>query len=356
MKKSLLLITKIVSVMLIVIILSFLTYLLVMSVSYYRLPEYDNLTISNNQTQTVKKNKTYSILSYNLGFGAFTPEFSYYFDGGEFATAQSLDTVVENTTAAINLIKKENPDFLLLQEIDQKSTRSKQSNQVASFDSAFKDYSYTYASSLHTGFVLSPLKNPFGSNESGLMNMSKLAIDDSIRVSLPSLTKWPDKLRAHDYCLNVTKFKTDTEKDLVIINVMFSAYESENLILKQLDVLKAYASAEFAKGNYVIAGGTYNNDMLPKDKNTFIYEDVSPSGFTMFEEEMRPLYFKFAFVYDIPTWRDTSKPYVKDKSFISVRDIFMVSDNIVIAPQTKTIDTGFKYSAHQPTLLSFILT
>lgn len=356
MKKTILLITKIVSVILIVVILSFLTYLLVMSVSYYTLPEYGSLTITNNQTQSVKINKTYSILSYNLGFGAFTPEFSYYFDGGKYATAKNLDTVVENTTAAINLIKEENPDFLLLQEIDQKSTRSRQSNQVASFDNAFKNYSYTYASSLHTGFVLSPLKNPYGSNESGLMNMSKPAIDDSIRISLPSTTSWPGKLSAHDYCLNVTKYKTDTEKDLIIINVMLSAYESEKLIIQQLEILKAYAAAEFAKGNYVIAGGTFNNDMLPANKNTFVYEGISPSGYTMFEEDMRPLHFKFAFVYDVPTWRDTSKPYIKDKSFVSVRDIFMVSDNVVIAPQTKTIDTGFKYSAHQPTILSFILT
>lgn len=354
MKKTLLLATKIISIILVVVLLSFLTYLLVMTVSYYRLPDFNSLTITNNQPQTVRTNRTYSIMSYNLSFGAITPEFSYYFDGGKSATAPNRDTVVDNISSAINLIEAEKPDFLLLQEIDQKSTRSKQFNQVEAFDTRFKAYSYTYASNLHTGFVMSPLNDPFGSNESGLLNMSKFAIDDSIRLSLPATSRWPDKLSAHDYCLNVTKYKTETDKDLIIINVMFSAYESEELIIRQVDVLKAYASAEYAKGNYVIAGGTFNNDMLPQE-DVFECEDKSPAGYTMFEEQMRPAYFKFALLNNAPTWRDTSKPYVKGKSFVSVRDIFMISDNIVIAPNSRIIDTGFKNSAHQPTLLSFIL-
>ena len=70
----------------------------------------------------------YSISTYNIGFGAYTHDFSFFMDSGETldgekvtgkdSVAASKDIVIENTTGAVNTIKDKAVDFAFFQEVD----------------------------------------------------------------------------------------------------------------------------------------------------------------------------------------------------------------------------------------------
>lgn len=48
------------------------------------------------QTRNLQQKKEYSALTYNIGFGAYTPDFSFFMDGGKFSWAKSKDSVLKN--------------------------------------------------------------------------------------------------------------------------------------------------------------------------------------------------------------------------------------------------------------------
>ena len=55
----------------------------------------------------------------------------------------------------------------------------------------------------------------------------------------------------------------------------------------------------------------------------------------------------------ISTTRYTNEPYTKD-SFVVILDGFIVSDNIEVS-RVSNIDTGYKYTDHNPVVMKFLL-
>ena len=53
------------------------SYIVYMNSSYYRIEDNLSLEVINNQKISLEKDTEYSILTYNIGFGAYDQEFSW---------------------------------------------------------------------------------------------------------------------------------------------------------------------------------------------------------------------------------------------------------------------------------------
>ena len=98
-------------------------YIGYMSIQYYRIDDNVTLETTHNPTLAATTNNTFTIATYNIGFGAYDHDFSFFMDSGEMkdgtavqgkhARAQSKKIVNTNTIGAIHELQKLNADFYL---------------------------------------------------------------------------------------------------------------------------------------------------------------------------------------------------------------------------------------------------
>ena len=132
--------------------------------------------------------------------------------------------VLNSTNGVIQTMKKQNPDFMFLQEIDTHSTRSHYVNQVKMVENHFQNYDYTFANNFHTAFLAWPLYDPHGSVQSGLLSMSKYKMTSAIRRKYPITSAFISKFTDLDRCFVIMRFPINNGKYLVMINSHMSAY------------------------------------------------------------------------------------------------------------------------------------
>ena len=68
----------------------------------------------------------YTIVTYNLGFGAYTDDFTFFMDEGKESRARSKESVINCINNTADTALSYDPDFVLFQEVDIGSTRSHQ--------------------------------------------------------------------------------------------------------------------------------------------------------------------------------------------------------------------------------------
>ncbi len=350
------------------IILGYVTYL---SANYYRIRDNQVLTIENNQTADITLDTTYSISTFNIGFGAYDREFDFFMDSGVMADgtvvsgtrakAESKERVLENTNGAIDIIENLATDFVFLQEVDTDSTRSYFVNQYEMFQNALEGYSSSFASNFHSGYLIYPFNDHIGSIQSGVATFSKYEIAESVRRSFPVDESFVSKFFDLDRCFVVNRLNIEgSDKQLVLVNLHMSAYDEGGVIrAQQLEMLKNFISAEYSKGNYVIAGGDWNHD-IADSLEYFPSQQQIPAWVQQITEEDIPDGFSFAKTLNAPTCRAAEMPYTEGVNYTVVIDGFLVSDNIQIET-ISNIDTingkdiSFLYSDHNAVKMSFTL-
>ncbi len=345
-----------------VVLLSYVAYL---SVGYYRIKDNLEVAVNNNTEEVVELNKSYSISTYNIGFGAYSPDFSFFMDSGEMldgtkvsgnkSRASSEEVVLYNTNGAIETIQNLNTDFSFFQEVDIKADRSHFVNQYEMICESFSEYSNSYVENMHTGYLIYPPTNPIGAVKSGQVTLSKYQISESVRRSFPIDESFIQKFFDLDRCFEVNYLPIqNTDKQLVLINLHMSAYDEGGKIReKQLDMLLTFMEGEYNKGNYVIAGGDWNHD-IADSINTFTSKQKVPEWVKEINESELPEHFSFAKNTSVATCRSTDMPYEKGVNYTVVLDGFLVSDNIQI-DSIENIDTDFEYSDHNPAYMTFTL-
>lgn len=343
-------------------------YVIYISCQYYRIEDNLTLEIKNNQTLNIQTNQNYKISTYNIGFGAYTHDFSFFMDSGKMktgkevtgknSTAKSKQVVLDNTTGAINVAKELNSDFYFFQEVDVRGTRSHDVNQLEMLQSIGQNYAYTFAENFHSAYLLYPFNDPHGANTAGVATLSKYKIDSSTRISYPIDNSFPNKYFDLDRCFSINRLKLENNKELVLINSHMSAYDKGGKIRQQqLAKLNAILTEEYEKGNYVIAGGDFNHD-IANSLNLFETEQYVPEWVFQLEADDLPANFTFAAATDDPTCRSTDIPYTKGVNYTVVLDGFIVSDNVQVESVTNLVDgksVDFMYSDHNPATLTFSL-
>lgn len=343
-------------------------YVAYISIQYYRIEDNLELSISNNQNQFVQVGTSYKITTYNIGFGAYSHDFSFFMDSGEMldgtkisgknSTAKSKQVVLDNTNGVLQVAKEINSDFYLFQEVDIKGTRSHNVNQLNTLKELGTNYSYTFAENFHSAFLMYPFNDPHGANTAGVATFSKFNIKQATRISYPVDESFPNKYFDLDRCFSINRINVEGGKELVIINSHMSAYDKGGKIRQlQLAKLNAILQTEYEKGNYVIAGGDFNHD-IANSINLFKTTQKVPEWVFQLTQEDLPNNFRFASSTDDATCRSTDMPYSEGENYTVVLDGFIVSDNITINNVTNLVNgesVNFKYSDHNPATLTFTL-
>ena len=347
-------------------------YFCYLQIGYSRLEDMRYLATMNNQASRVQVGRTYSISTFNIGFGAYGQSFSFFMDEGELmngtktkgksARASSEEDVLNNISGAVSLIKnKAQSDFYFFQEVDTDSTRSYYVNQVDLLQQNFAEYASVYAENSHSDYLFYPLNDPIGKINSGILTMSRFNIDYSVRRKLDIETGMIDKLFDLDRCFTVTKLPVaGTDKFLVLVNVHLSAYDDGGIREAQIAMLYNFMAEEAKKENYVIVGGDFNLS-LAGDAGVFNNDMKTPLWCKNLPEAYSAEKFKEIgsnINYDISstigTCRDASMKYTEGINLEVVIDGFITSSNVSVVT-TSVVDGDFKNSDHNPVRMEFKL-
>ncbi len=352
MKKKLI---KTVSIVLSAVVLAVASYLLYVVLSYGRIEDNLKLDITGNAETTAPAGKELSLMTYNIGFGAYSDDYSFFMDGGDHSRAFSKDAVIKNTNGAIDIINKENPDLVLLQEVDTDGTRSYHVNQKNIFEKKFKAFDSVFAQNYNSPYFLYPFNQPIGANKSGLLTFSRFNIKSAVRRSLPienSFNKYLDLDRAY----TVMEIDTDNGKKLMLYNVHLSAYTSDGSIAdEQLKMLSEDMNTQLEKGNYVIAAGDFNKDLLGDSSKYFERSEGEFNWAAPFDNTLLPEGITSYTGSNLPTCRNADSPFRGDGTdFVLSVDGILISHNIKLI-SCETVDAKFAFSDHNPVKAKFIL-
>jgi endonuclease/exonuclease/phosphatase family metal-dependent hydrolase len=373
-------------------------YLAYVILTYERIPDNEKLELNGyrgGSLESFSTGKKYTALTYNIGFGAYDHDFSFFMDKGVMADgtetvgtesrAASEDAVVRNTEACIDAAFGApaqsgsfwgfNPDIMLFQEVDVKASRSYGVNQrkmiagaieerntrslISSRSSSGLDYrfAWTYATNFHSAYLMYPVTKPIGKiNDSGLLTASKFPIESAVRRSYPVSDAFPTKFFDLDRCFTVNRLPVKGGGELVLINTHMSAYDEGGTIRRaQMELLGGVIADEYAKGNWVIVGGDFNHALGGSEKK-FMNKMQMPSWVQSFDDDQLPAGCRMVIAENIDsvaTCRDTSIPYEKGVNYEVTLDGFIVTDNVDAT--SINIDADYVGSDHNPALLTFKL-
>jgi len=338
-------------------------YLLYVICGYYRLPDVMTLDVENGSgLSTAAADGEYTIMTYNVGFGAYSPDYTFFMDTGimkdgtktqgEHGTAVSKAEVERNISGAAALIESHSPDFAIIQEVDYDSTRSYKVDQRATFK-ALEGYCTVFAENYHSSYLFYPFGDPHGKNNAGIMTLSRYEVSDSTRYAFPisnGLSKFTDL----DRCYSVTHVPVANGKTLAVISLHMSAYDKGGVIRKQqAEMLKTALETEYEKGNYDIAGGDFNQDLIG-NLEKFPSEQKIPEWVATYDADDVPEGFKICADRDsdVGSCRGADVVWKRGRTYTCVIDGFIVSDNIEVK-RVEIVDSDFAYSDHNPVKLTF---
>lgn len=360
---------KIIKVLLII-ILSILfvagIFLTVLTVYEYRPKSIEEVPVENNQSTKVSLNQELTMMTFNMGYAGLGEDEDFIMDGGKQGIPRSKDVVEVYFTGIQDLLKAHPSDFYLMQEVDLKSRRSYDVNQVLGITDTLGDlYSTQFAYNFKSIFVPFPVSvtDYMGYVESGIATYTKYQIDEASRYQFPGAFSWPLRIANLKRAMMVSILDIeDSEKNLIIINLHMSAYDASGTLREQeMAFLKDFLNEQKELGNYVIVGGDFNQT-FPGAQELFPVKEGLWEAYPI-EDDFLPVGYSFAYDGSNPTCRLLNQPYDPDSDLTQyyVIDGFIVSDNIEILSYdgvnlgAKTLNYDFMYSDHNPVGLKFKL-
>ena len=328
--------------------------------TYSRIEDNLELATEGSADQPARVGHEYTAVSYNVGFGAYTADFTFFMDGGKESRARSKDSVEDCIGGSAETALSFVPDVVLFQEVDTDSTRSWHIDEARMIRELFEregDWDSVFAQNYHSAYLMVPLTKPHGKSNSGLLTMSRMDITSSLRRSLPIATGFK-KILDLDRCYCISRIPVENGRDLVLFNVHLSAYGTDAAQGNaQLEMLAADMEKEYEQGNYVICAGDFNHDFTGDSREYFNPgTDRDYSWCQPFPDQVLPQGFSKCTGYAqgmTATTRDTDIPY-SEESFTVILDGFIVSDN-VLCTYVQNMDTAFEYTDHNPVVMRFVL-
>lgn len=358
-KKTVKNIVKIILCILLAFLIAVGGYLAYVLLSYSRIGDNQEIiSLRTGEDSAVKLGESYTITTQNIGFGAYTQDFTFFMDGGTQSWADSEESVMECIEKAGDTVEGCNPDFILFQEVDFDSTRSYHINQREILENRFKGYSSAFAVNYDSAFLMYPFTEPHGASKAGILTLSRFNITSALRRSLP-ISESVSKFLDLDRCYSVSRVPVENGKELVIYNVHLSAYGgSDEIRTAQMTMLFNDMKAEYEKGNYCVCGGDFNHDFTGDSTQKLNGGQKVDFGWAQpFPTELLPDCISRCTNYKgeslVPTCRNCDVPY-KEGNFTIIVDGFLVTDNVT-AVSVENIKTDFVYSDHNPVVLEFKL-
>ena len=159
-------------------------------------------------------------------------------------------------------------------------------------------------------------------------------------------------------CLLISRVPVEgSDRELVLVNLHLEAYDDGEGKAAQTKMLADILEAEAEKGNYVIAGGDFNQIFSSADTNAY---PAQPGKWAAGEIDVTsfPEGWQFLMGSSVPTCRSLDQPYAgadKEGFQYYLIDGFIVSENIQVN-SLATQDLGFVNSDHNPVLMMVTLS
>ena len=291
-----------------------------------------------------------TVISWNIGYAGLGKDSDFFMDGGENVSSADQDTV---TASLLGIYKQlytgdNQAGIYMLQEVDKNSARTYGMDE----SDCLGIYNSTYALNYSCPFVPYPLP-PIGRVNSGLLTTTMYDIDSSERISLPCPFDWPVSTANLKRCLLVSYLPIEgSSSKLVIVNLHLEAYDDGEGKIAQTKQLREFIQTEYEKGNYVIAGGDFNQvfpggiEKYPNEhpdlwEPGIITEDIMPEGWSL------------AYDLETPSCRLLNQPYdpedIENTQYYVI-DGFIISPNVELI-SVETLDAGFEFADHNPVQL-----
>ena len=351
-------IMRVIGVLVTIVVLFAVVGLGYLTVTEYRPSSSETIDIQQTSEASVPFDESIDLLTWNIGYCGLSSDMDYFLDGGSDVRAKSTESVQTNLSSIESLLDEQDADVVFLQEVDKDSDRTFNVDESKSITESLgsQGYSSAFATNFKANFIPYPFPSLLGKMESGLQTESKFKTESAERISLSDSFSWPINTCNMKRCLLVERINiAGTSKQLVLINAHLEAYDDDNAGKQaQTEELMELMQVEYSKGNYVIAGGDFNQTF--SKVNTMNYpltrSDLWQPGKI---DESKYSDFQFVMDSDTATCRSLDRVYDGSSDFqLYMVDGFIVSSNIQI-DEVKTIDAGFENSDHNPVKLSFTL-
>lgn len=345
-------ILKIIIAIIAVLIAAAVAFVLFLTVTEYKPEATQELEISGQASQkALSQGDSISILSWNTGYGGLGQGADFFMDGGSGVRSSDKSTVLQNMESIAALSSSLEPDFYLFQEVDSGSKRTYGIDEREYLDFGVSAYALNYSCK----YVPYPLPT-IGRVNSGIFTVSTREISSAQRISLPCPFSWPVSVANLKRCLLVSRIDLDgTDSQLVLINLHLEAYDDGEGKAAQTAMLKEIIEKEYANGNYVIAGGDFNQS-FPDALTAYPVKDPSLWSPGVLEEGSLAEGWQYAYDLSAPSCRLLNQPYDPDSDATQyyVIDGFILSPNVELK-NVETLDAGFVSSDHNPVLLNVTL-
>jgi len=313
-------------------------------VSDYK-PEAKTEVFNSNKLDKLTDTSEILVLSWNIGYCGLDKDMDFFYDGGT-KVFTPRERCIENLDAVKRFFEiNDSVDFILIQEIDKNSKRSYKINQFDTLSKLMNDHHPFFAKNYDVFFVPVPPASPMGKVVSGIATFSRFLPSSSVRYSFPGEYGFPKQLFMLDRCFLVNRYPLENGKELLIINTHNEAFDPGEIRRTQMAYLKEFLLAEYEKGNFIIAGGDWNQTP-PDFKPEFGINKVNTEQMMMNSDYLPP---EWKWVYDnrAPSNRSVIAAYDPSTTTTTVIDLFLISPNIE-GISTECINLGFENSDHNP--------
>lgn len=308
--------------------------------------------------ETVALAKPIDIISWNIGYCGLGAAQDFFMDGGTMVRPSNKKEVEENLAGVIETLKRYPSDFYFIQEMDKSSKRSYYIDQTAALAEALGTaLAYTY--NFKASYVPYPIP-PIGKVSSGVGLFTRYPFTDAYRFGLPVPFKWPVSTVNLKRCMLITRFPLESGRELITAVLHLEAYDDGEGKIAQTNALIDFIHAEYQAGNYVIAGGDFNQTFPGTQVRYPLYDEFWMPG--AISGDSLPVGWQFAVDDRTPSCRLNNAPYtpaltdenIRNKWPHYVIDGFIVSPNISIV-SVETLDESFRYADHNPVKLRVML-
>lgn len=340
-----------------VILGALLALLLVLTVTEYKPQDTEALSVNGSSSKELSEGDSLTILSWNIGYGALGDNADFFMDGGTHVSTATAGRVNENLDFIIEEVGRMNPDVVFFQEVDTDSKRSHNIDEEQILAEGITGCQNTFAYNYKVLYVPYPLPT-IGKVNCGIMTLSSYEVTSSERVQLPCPFSYPIRICNLKRCLMVNRIPVkDSEKELVLVNLHLEAYDDGEGKAAQTEMLKEILEKEAEAGNYVIAGGDFNQTFSNVDTSMYpqVSEELWQPGLIDANEFDSGL--QLVMDNSRPSCRLLDRPYEgssKEDFQYYVIDGFIVSENLTI-DSLETQDTGFYATDHNPVVMTVTL-
>ena len=330
--------------------------LLYLHINEYKPEPTEEILPKGDASGAVREGDSLRLMTFNIGYGALDQSEDFFMDGGKTVNVKSRQKILDNMQGIADIVYGSGTDVVFLQEVDRDSSRSHHVDEAEYLQAAYPGCSMTYAANFRCDFIPYPIP-PIGKVEGGLVTLNHLQVGEAQRIALPVSFSWPVRLCQLKRCLLVQRVSVEnSSRELVLVNLHLEAYDDGEGREAQTRVLFDFLKEEYDKGNYVIAGGDFNQMFDEIGLEEYPLTDVS--HFCPGSIDTTGLGAGWTFANDptVPTSRLLNEPYdpQSENTQYYMLDGFILSPNVTLEA-VKTQDEGFAFADHNPVTVKVTL-